>query len=178
VANKPDSQEICFVPDNDYRAYLREHAPDCLIPGEVVDTAGRVLARHEGLAGFTIGQRKGLGLSGGGRPLYVVALDPARGQVVVGDREALAGRTLVADDVVAGRLSEADLAAPVRVTAQIRANMAPQPAIAQITDGRLAVAFDAPQRAITPGQAVVCYLGDAVACGGTISVSLCPSVSL
>ncbi|HWQ62141.1 MAG TPA: tRNA 2-thiouridine(34) synthase MnmA [Negativicutes bacterium] len=166
VADKPDSQEICFVPDDDYQGFLAEKAPASLRPGDIVDTSGNVLGRHRGLPLYTVGQRKGLGLAAG-RPLYVVALDTERNQVVVGDNS----------DVFAGELTAGDLnliafdALPDRLeaTAKIRYGAREAPAVVTpLGDGQVRVAFDTPQRAITPGQSVVFYEGDIVLGGGII----------
>jgi tRNA-specific 2-thiouridylase len=167
TADKPESQEICFVPDDDYRSFLRGRAPDVFRPGAIVDRAGRVLGAHGGVAGFTVGQRRGLGLDAG-RPLYVLALDAARNTVTVGDAADLACDTLRAESVsfVAG----APPAGPLRVAAKIRHRH--EPAAATVTahgDGTATVVFDAPQRAVTPGQSVVWYDGEEVVGGGVIA---------
>lgn len=168
VASKPDSQEICFVEDNDYRRFLREEAPGAVSPGEVVDTDGVVRAQHDGIAFYTIGQRRGLGFSSND-PMYVVALDAIQNRVIVGPNEALLRSEVTAVDVVYGALTAAELHTPQPVTAMLRYKMAAKPATARVgEDGKLQVTFQEPQRAVTPGQAVVCYVGDAVACGGTI----------
>jgi tRNA-specific 2-thiouridylase len=165
VADKPDSQEICFVPDGEYATVV-----DRLRPGDrsglVVDAQGRVLGRHEGVHHFTVGQRKGLGISAA-EPLYVVKLDAERRLVHVGPRAALDRTDLAASGVnwVAG-------AAPscaVRAHVQIRSRHAAAPAtVTPLSHDRMAVAFDEPQSAITPGQAAVVYQGDEVLGGGWI----------
>jgi tRNA-specific 2-thiouridylase len=165
VAEKPDSHEICFVADGDRTAFLERHgtAPG---PGELRDTAGRVLGQHGGVHRFTVGQRKGLGLSSA-LPLYVVGLDADRNTVTVGPREALERTTLTASGV--NWISGHAPAAGTRVTAQIRYRH--REAAASITplhDARVEVAFDEPQVAVAPGQAVVMYDGDAVVGGGWI----------
>lgn len=166
VTQKPDSQEICFVPDGDYAAFIERKVPEATRPGTVVDQAGRVLGTHTGVHRFTIGQRKGLGLSST-EPLYVTEIKPDAAQVVVGSRDAL-GRTALA----ASGVNWISGAAPddwLRVTAQIRHRHAAAPARVRRTDeGRAEVEFDAPQTAITPGQAVVFYDGDEVLGGGWI----------
>jgi tRNA-specific 2-thiouridylase len=166
VADKDDSQEICFVPGNDYAAVVERMAPGAVLPGEIVDRAGRVLGRHEGVHHFTIGQRKGLRLSSR-TPLYVLAVDAAAARVTVGSREALARSTLTASGVnwVAGASPSGEIAA----TAQIRYRHPPASArVAPLGDRRARVEFDQPQPAITPGQAVVFYDGDEVLGGGWI----------
>jgi tRNA-uridine 2-sulfurtransferase len=171
VADKPDSQEICFIPDHDYAGFVTKHAPDAAREGAIVDEEGRVLGSHAGIHRFTVGQRKGLGLSnaprtGASAPLYVLELRPADQQVVVGPRAALEQTRLTASGV--NWVVESPRG-PVRVAAQIRHRHQPAPAtIRAIGDGRAEAVFDAPQIAITPGQAVVFYDGDAVVGGGWI----------
>jgi tRNA-uridine 2-sulfurtransferase len=166
TADKPDSQEICFVPDGDYRGFLRRRDPEVFRPGAIVDVAGRALGRHAGVAGFTIGQRRGLGLTAS-RPLYVIDLDAEAGRVTVGEAADLEQDRLVASRVnfIAGETP----AEPLRVTARIRHNHEPAPATLHAqADGRALVVFDQPQRAITPGQSCVWYDGDRVVGGGVI----------
>ncbi len=168
VADKPDSQEICFVPDDDYAAFVSRRAPGVEQAGAIVDEAGRRVGTHQGVHRFTVGQRKGLGLSASpdGRPRYVIALRPADQQVVVGPRAALERTTLQASGVnwIADRPC-----GPLRVTAQIRHRHEPAPAIVRAAgDGHADVVFDVPQVAITPGQAVVFYDGEVVVGGGWI----------
>jgi tRNA-specific 2-thiouridylase len=165
VADKPDSQEICFIPDHDYAAFVAEKAPGAARPGTIVDEDGRVLGRHEGIHRFTVGQRKGLGLSTPS-PMYVLELRPSAGQVVVGPRTALERTTLETSGV--NWIVERP-AAEIRVTAQIRHRHAGASAIVQaIGDDRAKVTFERPQAAVTPGQAVVFYDGDVVLGGGWI----------
>jgi tRNA-uridine 2-sulfurtransferase len=166
TADKPDSQEICFVPDGDYRGFLRRRDPGVFRPGAIVDLSGRTLGRHAGVAGFTIGQRRGLGLATS-RPLYVVELDPDAGRVTVGeaadleqDRLTTSGVNFIDGEPPAGAL---------HVTARIRHNHEPAPAtVRALEGGRAEVLFDRPQRAITPGQSCVWYEGDRVVGGGVI----------
>jgi len=167
VADKPDSQEICFIPDNDYRSFLSRRAPDASMDGTIVDEGGRVLGRHAGIQRFTVGQRKGLGIaSPTGAPLYVLALRPEDRQVVVGPRPSLE-RTSLTASLVNWMIQEP--AGPVRATAQIRHRHTPAAAtVRSLGSGRADVVFDAPQLAITPGQAVVFYDGDVVLGGGWI----------
>ncbi len=167
VAGKPDSQEICFVPDDDYRSFLMEYAPNVFTPGIMIDTIGNTLGQHRGIADYTIGQRRGLGVEFN-VPRYVVAIDAVNNQVVIGANEDLMSQTVTADDVVYGKFDAEYWQTPREVTAKVRSNMRVQPAAAQVIDGLLQVIFNQPQRAITPGQAVVCYDGDEVAVGGTI----------
>jgi tRNA-specific 2-thiouridylase len=166
TADKPESQEICFVPDGNYRGFLREREPATFRAGTIVGVDGRVLGRHDGVAGFTIGQRRGLGLAAG-RALYVVDLDPDTGRVTVGDAADLEHDRLVAGRVnfVAGTPP----AGPQRVIAKIRHNHEPAAATLRVlADGRAEVVFDRPQRAIAPGQSCVWYQDEAVLGGGVI----------
>jgi tRNA-uridine 2-sulfurtransferase len=174
VTAKPDSQEICFVPDGDYAAFVERAAPDATRPGTIVDNDGQLLGTHAGVHRFTIGQRKGLGLSSlrlrsgqASAPLYVLEIKPESAQVVVGSRQSLGRTHLTASDVnwVSGALPSDWL----RVSAQIRHRHAAAPARVRSTEeGRAELEFDTPQTAITPGQAVVCYDGDEVLGGGWI----------
>ncbi|NMP22488.1 tRNA 2-thiouridine(34) synthase MnmA [Sulfobacillus harzensis] len=165
TAHKPDSQELCFVPKNDYQGYLREHRPEAEVPGDVVDTSGQVLGRHQGIAFYTVGQRRGLGLAGA-EPRYVVGIDRGRNQVIVGSRaevESLACQ-VEAVNYVAGGVPDLPLAGQ----AKVRYNMEPAPA-RWIPDGDQAeVRFDDPQWAISPGQVAVLYQEDVLVAGGKI----------
>jgi tRNA-specific 2-thiouridylase len=166
VADKPDSQEICFIPDHDYRGFVEKQLPEGGRAGVFVDEHGRVLGGHEGIHRFTIGQRKGLGLPSSGMPLYVLALRPADRQVMVGPKSSLERTTLRASGV---NWLIAEPGVPVRAEVQIRHRHQAAPAIVQATaPGQATVAFDTPQIAITPGQAVVFYDGDIVIGGGWI----------
>ncbi|MGE3957705.1 MAG: tRNA 2-thiouridine(34) synthase MnmA [Vicinamibacterales bacterium] len=167
VADKPDSQEICFVPDDDYAAFVGRQAPGVVAHGTIVDQQGRALGTHDGIHRFTVGQRKGLGIaSPDGSPSYVVALRPVDNQVVVGPRTALE-RTALTASGVNWILGAPD--APVRATAQIRhRHQAAAATVTPLADDRAEVVFDAPQVAITPGQAVVFYDDDVVLGGGWI----------
>jgi tRNA-specific 2-thiouridylase len=171
VADKPDSQEICFIPDNDYKSFVAREAPEAAREGAIVDESGAVVGTHEGVHRFTVGQRKGLGLASSpahasGSPLYVLALNPAERQVVVGPRASLERTTLTASGVN-WILERPD--GSLRVHAQIRHRHDAAPASVRSTgDGRAEVVFDAPQLAVAPGQAVVFYEGDLVVGGGWI----------
>jgi tRNA-uridine 2-sulfurtransferase len=172
LAEKPDSQEICFVPGGDYKrfidAYLAEQGeslPDT--SGEMVTAGGKVVGRHEGIHNFTVGQRKGLGVATGS-PLYVININGAEGKVTVGSNDDLLSRKLLARDV--NWIAIESLAQPLRVTAKIRHRHEPAAAsIENAANGEVLVTFDEPQRAITPGQAVVFYDGDLVVGGGWIA---------
>ncbi|MCD8087481.1 MAG: tRNA 2-thiouridine(34) synthase MnmA [Oscillospiraceae bacterium] len=165
-ARKRDSQDICFVPDGDYAAFIRQYTGQDYPPGDFVDETGRVLGRHWGAIGYTIGQRRGLGVSAE-KPLYVCAKRREDNAIVLGGNERLFSATLLANDlnfIAVPRLTE-----PVRCRARVRYRQAEQWATAEQTDEDvLRVTFDQPQRAITPGQAVVLYDGDTVIGGGTI----------
>lgn len=167
VFNKPDSQEICFVPNQDYADLVRRRSPESFAPGEVVDPQGKVIGRHEGHQHFTIGQRKGVGVALG-YPVYVVDIDPATNRVTLGPKEALLHQTLVATQI--NLLTDrARSARDLPCTAKIRYNHAPQPARLTVAGpDEITVRFDQPQSAITPGQAVVLYDGDVVLGGGWI----------
>ena len=168
VADKPDSQEICFIPDHDYAAFITRHSPDTARSGAIVDESGTVVGQHDGVHRFTIGQRKGLGLSGSptGTPVYVLALDAADRRVVVGPKSSLERTTLTASGV--NWILDAPTT-PRGVTAQIRHRHQPAPAtVRALEPGRAEMVFDSPQIAVTPGQAVVCYDGDVVVGGGWI----------
>jgi len=169
-ADRPESQDICFVPGGDYRNLLREERAESLRPGPIVDLAGREIGRHEGLPLYTIGQRRGLGIAAK-QPLYVTALDIARNAVVVGPQEALDRHTLDATQVTF--VSPELPSAPFDCQAQIRSHAAPVAArVTPDAPGHIHVAFAHPQRAISPGQAVVLYDGDVVLGGGRISAEV------
>ncbi|HLJ27578.1 MAG TPA: tRNA 2-thiouridine(34) synthase MnmA [Candidatus Angelobacter sp.] len=172
LAEKPDSQEICFVPGGDYKkfidAYLAEQGdslPDT--SGDIVTRQGEVLGHHEGIHTFTVGQRKGLGVATGS-PLYVININGEKGQVTVGGSDDLLSRTLIAHKM--NWISIEALREPIRVRAKIRHRHEPAPAVVENAgNGEVRVTFDEPQRAITPGQAVVFFDGDLVVGGGWIA---------
>jgi tRNA-uridine 2-sulfurtransferase len=163
-ADKPDSQELCFVPDGDVRAFVERegHQPQ---PGAVRDGAGRVLGQHDGIAGFTVGQRKGLGV-GGGPPRYVLRIVPDTHEVVVGGREELLCHSLRA---VQAHWHAAPAPQGFDAQVRIRHRHAPAPGRVFPTEDGFRVEFDEPQRAVTPGQAAVLYRGDQVLGGGFIA---------
>ncbi|MBN1659465.1 MAG: tRNA 2-thiouridine(34) synthase MnmA [Anaerolineae bacterium] len=166
VAERDESMELCFVADDDYRRFLREHAPETIEPGPILDTAGREIGRHGGLPFYTIGQRRGLGIAAPD-PLYVIGLDTARNALVVGTEGELGRRRLTAGQVsyVSGHPPDG----PVCVEAKIRYRATLAPATWEaLKGGRARVEFDTPLRDITPGQAVVAYQGDVVLGGGII----------
>ncbi|MBM7855019.1 tRNA-specific 2-thiouridylase [Desulfohalotomaculum tongense] len=166
TASKPESQEICFVPDNNYRRFLEERTGGGFKKGPFLDLEGNVLGEHRGIPYYTIGQRRGLGIATGER-MYVVDIDAGRNAVILGPEEAIFTKELISSDN--NFILFAELTEPVEVEAQIRYNSKPSPAtISPMPDGRVHVSFHQPQRAVTPGQAVVFYRGDYLVGGGTI----------
>ncbi len=161
VANKPDSQEICFVSEaGGYGEFLKKNRPDSFVEGEVVDPDGKVLGRHDGVALYTVGQRRRIQVNAG-RALYVLKVEPATNRVVVGSDEQLYKREVLFTDVVG--LADGN----TRVTGKIRYNM--EPMKATFVPGKIAKAvFDQPVRAVTPGQTAVFYKGESVVAGGPI----------
>ncbi len=166
VADKPDSVEICFVPDGDHARLVRERRPQHATAGAFVDRAGNLLAEHDGIERFTIGQRKGLGFAAGSRR-YVLEIVPETNNVVLGGRDDLLATGLTATQV--NWLTDGPPPEPLRCTAKIRYRHAGAAAtVSPGSDGPVAVRFDEPQTAVAPGQAVVFYDGDRVLGGGWI----------
>ncbi len=166
VAEKAESQDLCFAADGDYRGFLMRHAPGALRPGPILDVRGNVLGKHRGLAFYTIGQRKGLGLSAG-EPLYVVEIDGERNAIVVGPKSALGKSHLVAGEV--NWISGSPPSGPIDAEVKIRYRAVPAPAVVTpLPAGRVEVAFQTPMRDITPGQSAVFYTGDVCLGGGVI----------
>jgi tRNA-specific 2-thiouridylase len=165
VAEKPDSQDICFVSEaGGYREFLRRSRPGMFAQGELVTPSGEVVGTHEGVADFTVGQRRGLGVAAG-KPLYVIGLEPRSNRVVVGDESNLFSSEVLLDDVVWGAHTPDE--GPFRVMAKIRYNMEARPAVLfALPEPR--IVFDEPVKAITPGQIAVAYRGQTVVAGGTI----------
>ena len=164
-AEKPDSADICFIPSGDYRSFVRSRVQT--EPGDIVGSDGAWVGRHEGIVDYTVGQRKRVPARGGDEPLFVLSVDARANTVVVGAHEELMAEGLVADD-----LRFCDGAAPgtpLPVLARIRYRSEAVPAELRVEDGRAEVIFERPQRAVTPGQAVVFYEDDRVLGGGTIS---------
>ena len=167
VAEKPESQDVCFISDGDYRAFLAEQRPEAVRAGPILDQEGNVLGQHSGLAFYTIGQRQGLGIAAP-HPLYVVEMDMARSALVVGPKHAVYQSALLAEQV--HYISGSPPIEPVRVTAKIRYRAAEAGARLFPLAGDMArVVFDQPQAAITPGQAVVFYQQEVVLGGGIIA---------
>jgi tRNA-uridine 2-sulfurtransferase len=171
VAEKPESMELCFVPNGNYVQFIHAYARETGAPlldneGEIVTEDGAVIGRHSGVHNYTIGQRKGLGFATG-RPVYVVAIDPEKNRVIVGNDDDLRGRTLEIENV--NWVSIEEPAAPLRAQVKIRHKHQPAEATVEALPGlRARITFDAPQRAITPGQAAVLYDNDVVLAGGWI----------
>ncbi|ACA56151.1 tRNA 2-thiouridine(34) synthase MnmA [Clostridium botulinum] len=166
VHNKKDSEEICFIPDNDHGRYIKNRFPNKVREGNFVDKQGNVLGRHKGIVYYTIGQRKGLGIAFG-KPMYVVDINPFRNEVVLGDLEDLLNTELIAKDI--NYIPFDTLKEPMEVEAKIRYSQTPSKAIiTPIEDGRVRVNFQEKQRAITKGQSVVFYKDDLLIGGGII----------
>jgi tRNA-specific 2-thiouridylase len=165
-AERTDSQEVCFVPGDDYKAFLLAHEPDIAIPGDIVDLKGGVLGKHQGLAFYTIGQRKGLGIAHS-QPLYVVRLDPGKNQVLVGYEDDLSHLKLTAGQVnwVSVEPPTEHFLANVKIRYRHEGSLA---VVTPLADGKVEIVFNQPQRAIAPGQAAVFYKGEVVAGGGVI----------
>jgi tRNA-specific 2-thiouridylase len=172
VADKADSQEICFVPRGSYADLVAQRRPEAARPGPILDRTGTRVGTHAGVGRFTIGQRRGLGLAAG-RPLYVTGIDPARNAVVVGEAEDLLAREVTARQVnwIGGTVPPV----PLRVTARVRHGARDTSALAWLdASGALRVRFDEPQRAAAPGQAVTLYQGEVVLGGGIIESAVAP----
>ncbi len=169
VAAKPESQDICFVPEGRYSGVLAKLRPDAAAPGEIVDLDGRVLGRHDGIVHYTVGQRRGLGIAAA-NPLYVVRLDPARRQVVVGPKAALACRTVRVRDVNWLGPAEADGDDGIAVAVKLRSTQPAVPArVRRDGTGGATVALADPQYGVSPGQAAVFYQNTRVLGGGWIA---------
>ncbi|MDB6152539.1 MAG: mnmA [Chthoniobacteraceae bacterium] len=170
TADKVDSQEICFVPGNDYKAFLKSHMSEGEFhPGGIFDKLGNRVAEHEGIELFTIGQRKGLP-GGSARPQYVIDIDPSTSSVIVGDAEDL----MVEEFEIDNTLWHESSTAPFEVVVKIRyAHAGAAATVYPGADGHARVRLHTPQRAVTPGQAAVCYRGDQVLGGGWIARTAC-----
>ncbi len=166
VANKPDSQDICFIPDGDYASYIEENSGVKIKPGNFVLSDGTVVGKHKGIVHYTVGQRKGLGLSLG-HPVFVLEIRPETNEVVIGSNEESMSRYVRANRV--NFMSVADVENGTRVWAKIRYNhKGAWCTVEQTGEDEILCTFEEPQRAITPGQAVVLYDGEYVLGGGTI----------
>jgi len=166
IVTRPESQEICFVPDNNYREFLKDNLNERIKSGMIVNSNGDVLGEHKGVPFYTIGQRKGLGLSAP-RPYYVIGLDQQKNEVIVGFEEELFSESLIAANPNFIMIDE--LRKPIEVSTKIRYASNTVEAIIEPINGKVLVNFVEPQKAVTPGQAVVFYNRDSVVGGGTIN---------
>lgn len=167
---RKESQEVCFIPDDDYVSFIKKMSPDSFIEGPILDTKGNILGEHRGYARFTIGQRRGLGIAAS-QPFYVLDIHPKTNTVIVGAEKNLYKRGLTASEI--NWISDQSLKFPLKVQAQIRYNHTPQKAVVRPKNSdsnpqSMLVEFEKPQRAVTPGQSVVFYDGDVLLGGGTI----------
>ncbi len=167
VAAKPDSQDICFVPDGDYASLIKRLRPETDEPGEVVDLAGQILGKHRGVVHFTVGQRRGIDVGGQSEPLYVVRIEPAGRRVVVGPRRALAVDAMRVEDWNWLGEGQRDIAVKVRSLA---------PPVPAVRDGEW-IRFASPEFGVAPGQAAVCYDGARVLGGGVIAETVAAKIS-
>jgi len=165
-AHKKDSQDICFIPNGDYKAFMEAYTGKVYPKGNFLDVNGNIVGKHCGAVGYTLGQRKGLGIAMG-KPVYVCGKDMANNTVTVGEERLLFANTLWAEDC--NFIPFDNLSSPLRVTAKARSRHGAQPATVYPEEQGIRVEFDQPQRAITPGQAVVLYDGDLVIGSGTIT---------
>ncbi len=166
VANKPDSQEICFIPDNDYAKFITEYSGKEPEEGNFVTPDGKIIGKHKGIIHYTVGQRKGLNLAMG-HPVFVLAIRPETNEVVIGNSDEVYSNKLYADNL--NFMSIEDLADEMEVTAKIRySHKGSNCTIRKVDENKIECIFEEPQRAVTPGQAVVFYDGDYVVGGGTI----------
>jgi len=166
VHDRRGSQEVCFIPDNDYSGFVKKRMPDIQVPGKIISTKGEVLGEHSGIHSYTVGQRRGLNVPQG-YPVYVVALDPATNTVVVGKKEETFGNELIASHMnwIACEAIKTPLSVKARIRYRTRAHAAQ---VIPLGPDSVKVVFDESQMAITPGQAVVFYQGDIVVGGGWI----------
>lgn len=165
VANKPDSMEICFVPDDDYAGFINKNSEKKIIPGNFVDINGKIIGKHKGITNYTVGQRKGLNLSMG-HPVFVTEIRPETNEVVIGDNEDVLKYRLIAENI--NFMSDAEIDEEKEYIAKIRYNHRGTKCHVKKNDDKMECIFDEPVRAITPGQAVVVYDNEYVAFGGTI----------
>jgi tRNA-specific 2-thiouridylase len=166
VAQKPESQEICFVPNNDYAAFLRERVPEAFRPGPILDLRGRLIGEHRGIISYTLGQRRRMGISAP-HPLYVVAIDPHRNVIIAGKAEDLLKRRLIVSDLNWISIERLKRRRTIRAKIRYKHDEA-EATISPEGSGAVLLEFERPQRAATPGQAAVFYEGDLVVGGGTI----------
>ena len=176
VADKPDSQEICFVPDDDYAGYISRYRKG-EVPGEgfFVNEDGEVLGKHKGIINYTVGQRKGLGIAMG-RPVYVSRIDSGRNEVVLSDEEALFRRCAVCSDLNFMSIPGLSKGERLRCRAKVRYHHRPAEAVAEVKDDKLIITFDEPVRAISPGQSAVMYDDHGNVIGGGIICHACDQI--
>ena len=166
VAHKKDSQDICFIPDHDYAAYIEKVTGKKSVPGNFVDMEGKILGEHKGITHYTVGQRKGLGIAFG-EPKFVIKINPVTNEVVLGDKENLMVTEVFMQDV--NYMAVDDITEPIRVTGKLRYSQVDTPCVLMKNEeGILKAVFDEPMRAATPGQSAVFYKDDCILCGGTI----------
>ena len=166
VANKPDSEDICFIPDGDYKRFLEENSDISKKPGNIVDSNGNILGKHEGLYRYTIGQRKGLGIAHP-TPLFVLGFDSQKNELIVGEHEELFKTEIIVNDV--NLLAIDDIVEPIKVNTKIRYSAKETPStVYKIDENTVKVVFDEPVRGATPGQSAVFYDDDIVVGGGKI----------
>lgn len=171
VAEKPDSQDICFVPEGNYASVVERLRPGASREGDIVHLDGRVLGRHQGIIYYTIGQRRGIGIGGTEEPLYVIRLDAEKAQVIVGPKEALKIRSIIVDEV--NWLGGEEESLKDQILVKIRSTQPGVPARIELRDdGRAEVIFDQPEYGVAPGQAAVFFSGDRVLGGGWIKQSI------
>ena len=160
------TQEICFIPDNNYREFLKQHISEAIQPGPIVDLKGNVIGQHQGIPFYTIGQRRGMGISAE-EPLYVITIDPEQNTIVAGKKEEVYGDELIASDL--NWIAIKQLQQPLEVKAKIRyLHQEAETVITPLDGGKVHLHLKEPQMAITPGQAAVLYDDDTVIGGGTI----------
>lgn len=165
TAEKADSQEICFIPDNDYPSFIERRTGSLPSEGNFVDTKGNVIGKHKGIVNYTVGQRKGLGIAFG-KPMFVLRIDAKNNEVVLGEQGLEFSNTLYAKNP--NLIMVDDINEPIRAEAKVRYSAKTSPCTVSMENDLLKVVFDEPQRAITPGQAVVLYKDDIVIGGGSI----------
>ena len=165
TARKRDSQDVCFIPDGDYVSFIKNFTGENFPEGDFLDVNGNVIGRHSGVINYTVGQRKGLGVTFG-KPVYVCSKDAVNNTVTLGELEDIMTRTVIAEDV--NFISVSEIKGEIRCTAKIRYNMKDMPCMVRFDGGRLIAEFDEPVKAVTKGQALVCYDGENVVCGGRI----------
>ena len=166
ISKKPDSQEICFIPDNDYSGFIQRETAKTYPAGNFVDLDGNVLGKHKGIIYYTVGQRKGLGIAFG-KPMYVYSIDAEKNEVVLCENDALFQKTVYADDLNFMGIEKIENGTRLQGKIRYHHNKA-WCTVYMKNESELMCVFDEPQRAVTPGQALVLYDGEYVACGGTI----------